>query len=213
MNLKQKTIRNNLKVIRMKKLSILICMNFIIVCACAQKTYTQLSNHFEERHDIAEAEVGNKINNLSSQGYIVEKMTARNENSYSYNIDVILSKTENQNYEEKSYVFIGCNDYVWYLSGDIPSELEKVYWDSFDINKLSENGFQLEQYDGAGIYRFFLFSKKKSDNTSICIKEGEHVAVKEIARYNMEGLPIDESYEGIQIIVYSDYTTKVLNNK
>ena len=34
--------------------------------------------------------------------------------------------------------------------------------------------------------------------------------VTEVARYNLQGLPVSEKEKGIQVIVYSNYTTKTV---
>mgnify|MGYP003307038838 CR=1 FL=1 len=34
--------------------------------------------------------------------------------------------------------------------------------------------------------------------------------IREIARYNLQGIPVTPSDKGIQIIVYSNYTTKTV---
>lgn len=38
----------------------------------------------------------------------------------------------------------------------------------------------------------------------------EKSEVYKIARYNLQGKPIDATERGIQIIVYSNYTTKII---
>ena len=43
----------------------------------------------------------------------------------------------------------------------------------------------------------------------------EHIAiddqdVHEVARYNLQGMPVDEHEKGLQIVVYSNYTTKTV---
>ena len=32
----------------------------------------------------------------------------------------------------------------------------------------------------------------------------------EVARYNLQGVPVDKNEKGIQIVVYSNYTTKTV---
>ena len=34
--------------------------------------------------------------------------------------------------------------------------------------------------------------------------------ITEVARYNLQGIPVSESERGVQIIVYSNYTTKTI---
>ena len=38
----------------------------------------------------------------------------------------------------------------------------------------------------------------------------EDEEVTEVARYNLQGLPVKEHDKGVQIIVYSNYTTKTV---
>ena len=38
----------------------------------------------------------------------------------------------------------------------------------------------------------------------------EDADVHEVARYNLQGLPIHKNEKGVQIIVYSNYTTKTI---
>lgn len=199
----------------MKKLLVTLCLNSIIICAYAQKTYKDLVLTIASESSLKN--VGNNLNDLNNQGYVVEKMVAGWTLAQSYYVDIILSKDEIQNNEEKSYVFMGSWDGSdWILSGDIPSGMSSKYgWSQCDkcLNDLSDNGFQLELFDGEQYSKFILLSQKKSDKTSIVNQKAANEAIKEIARYNLEGLPVDKSYEGIQIIVYSNYTTKVLNTK
>jgi hypothetical protein len=38
----------------------------------------------------------------------------------------------------------------------------------------------------------------------------EYEDVNEIARYNLQGIPVNANEKGVQIIVYSNYTTKTV---
>lgn len=40
--------------------------------------------------------------------------------------------------------------------------------------------------------------------------ETDNTEVKEVARYNLQGMPVDTTEKGIQIVVYSNYTTKTV---
>lgn len=78
------------------------------------------------------------------------------------------------------------------------------------FEELQKNGFQLELFDAADTYEYFLLAKRKSGSTSVREKNSDENKI-EMARYNLEGIPVDKSYKGIQIIVYSNFTTKVVN--
>lgn len=108
-----------------------------------------------------------------------------------------------------------------YLYGDLPDGMKSQYKgedkkSEVDIIKmLTENGYELEYlvpttYSSSYIY--YLFSKTSSQddgNTSnLPTIRDDAEDVYEIARYNLQGIPVDKKYKGIQIIVYSNYTTK-----
>ena len=124
---------------------------------------------------------------------------------------------------QKQYVniFVSNTGYVphsFSLSGAVPSDIKSTNIGEV-LNELSENGFELEfvspiGYAGgstviSGIC--YVLSKKQSSNESairrITIDEEEP---KEVARYNLHGMPVNETEKGIQIIVYSNYTTKTI---
>ena len=113
------------------------------------------------------------------------------------------------------------------LSGNIPSELNS-YYDSSDgnlidvLNTLSELGYSLENvstkvhsfqstYDD---YEIYLFSKPKgsvdTNTKGIKVESYDDADVHEVARYNLQGMPVDTTEKGIQIVVYSNYTTKTV---
>ena len=78
------------------------------------------------------------------------------------------------------------------------------------LNKLSENGYDLEYCIGDGTIKF-IFTKGSSNSVNTIQKvRGDDVDVFEIARYNLQGIPVKENEKGIQIIVYSNYTTKTI---
>lgn len=119
---------------------------------------------------------------------------------------------------QKSYIYVRASAYYntefnIRLSGNLPSDMTNSYThhELADIlNKLSENGYILEYCFGEGTINF-LFSKESSNPASavskISVDDG---VVSEIARYNLQGVPVNEKEKGIQIIVYSNYTTKTL---
>jgi hypothetical protein len=89
------------------------------------------------------------------------------------------------------------------------------------LNLFSTKGFVVEQMtsgyafsskDNSNYPTFILLSKPSGSSASYVpkIQEGDDSEVFEIARYNLQGLPVNESEKGIQIIVYSNYTTKTI---
>lgn len=117
-----------------------------------------------------------------------------------------------------------------YLIGDKPSDMKDKYtYGHIEeiIEKLIGNGYTLEYVTnvsttdpgvlskakviGSLVYIFSKPSETPSAVRSVDIdNDGE---VTEVARYNLEGIPVKESDKGIQIIVYSNYTTKIIFNK
>lgn len=123
-----------------------------------------------------------------------------------------------------------------YLSGDIPTTMKSEYsakdlgyglytyvynWMGHVANLLSDNGYTCEQMNtvsystnNSSLITIFLFSKDSSDSTSPSYiqrtREENDSDIYEVARYNLQGLPISEREKGIQIIVYSNYTTKTV---
>lgn len=112
-----------------------------------------------------------------------------------------------------------------YISGDIP--------DGFDVsgksigrvlNLLAEEGYEVEHMDLAlGYYAgttpttaSYLLSKKlpstnPEDPDVVTIqREIDDVEAHEVARFNLQGLPVNKDARGVQIVVYSNYTTKTV---
>ena len=132
-------------------------------------------------------------------------------------------------YAQKSYInvrvrFSGDPNYI-YLTGDIPSDINKYYYynDSNEdditigklLNMLSERGYEVEFMSGmsnSSLWMNYLLSKKSPGQSSAIqkVRVDNEEKVTEVARYNLQGMPVDESEKGIQIIVYSNYTTKTV---
>ena len=113
------------------------------------------------------------------------------------------------------------------LTGDIPSNMKSRYnSDNYEItigsvlNLLADNGFIVEQMstvqrDGSSLITtdYLLSKSSNSTNPSQIIqieKSDDEFDIHEVARYNLQGLPINENEKGIQIVVYSNYTTKTI---
>ena len=139
-------------------------------------------------------------------------------------------------FAQKSYITLNMSSYngyyepgTPYLTGDVTDDLSeyldlkkssaKNFWWGTScylgevLNKLSEKGYEIEyvvdtthyilskRKDGSGSSSY---SKIQSINTE---DEGEPY---EVARYNLQGIPVKSYEKGIQIIVFSNYTTKTV---
>ncbi len=131
-------------------------------------------------------------------------------------------------FAQKSYVTVECalgSGSTAYLSGDIPSSMKSSYnssdfggygngntWVGNLLNMLAKEGFSVEQMNMTSNKPFFLLSKSSegSSNGARMIRVEDNSDVYEVARYNLQGMPINESEKGIQIIVYSNFTTKTI---
>ena len=129
-------------------------------------------------------------------------------------------------FAQKSYVNVvvqGSLSYSVYahLSGDVPSSMKDSYSSSDKktigdiLNELSKNSFEVETMTsyvtGSTEYTIYLLSKKSSNPySSVQTVYSNNENVYEVARYNLQGLPVNENEKGIQIIVFSNYTTKTI---
>ena len=125
------------------------------------------------------------------------------------------------------------------LSGDVPASM-KTYYYSYDfsyykstewvgdlLNLLAKEGFVVEQMSVISPYvespkssnymTVFLLSRPAEDSATKVIsqqpKSTDNSDVHEVARYNLQGMPVKEGEKGIQIVVYSNYTTKTVINE
>ena len=137
-------------------------------------------------------------------------------------------------FSQKKYLSIIAWDYniayptSFRLSGDIPEGIKNDYstQDYMEIgtllNMLAEKGYEVEFVSAIGHTgsqqkqsHCYLLSKKVepaegSETTVGQVKAKEPSEVKEVARYNLQGLPVKKSDKGLQIIVFSNYTTKTV---
>ncbi len=138
----------------------------------------------------------------------------------------------------KSYVFVkqrtgdgcalwgeipnGMKDYYYNVHiGDILNELghQGYILDKFEVTSASEsysssNPSRLEiEYEYVAILSKDAEDASNGDNNVSTGTSGRRASSDEpteIARYNLQGLPITGNEQGVQIIVYSDYTTKTI---
>ena len=135
-------------------------------------------------------------------------------------------------YSQKSYVNIyaygngSIIPKVFRLSGDIPSSLKEQYVENeinigYLLNELSKNGYEVEFVSAigeasghTGVYSgvVYLLSKITSASKHIQLEKlDDDSEVYEVARYNLQGMPINKNEKGVQIVVYSNnYSTFVV---
>ena len=128
---------------------------------------------------------------------------------------------------QKSYVNVVA-DHIYssiyqeiYVTGDVPDGI-KNHYDGYGssamtvgvlLNLLAKEGYVVEHMSCSAEGEVILLSR-----VALYPPEGdaiEHIAVDdqdvhEVARYNLQGMPVDEHEKGIQIVVYSNYTTKTV---
>lgn len=131
-------------------------------------------------------------------------------------------------FAQKSYINIFARSYdsgISYhdisLSGDVPHGMSSYH--SFSkigdiLNELSQKGYEVEFMSAteigttskSGVY--YLLSKKSSDSVNAIqrVQADPNEEVTEVARYNLQGMPIGKNEKGVQIVVYSNYTTKTI---
>ena len=167
----------------------------------------------------------NILSILSAYGFSVEEMSSAVYADRIGNISFLLSKSNDQLPETKSYILLvdGYSSHKMDLYGNLPDELKGHYSTTYmpgDLNAgdvmniLVDKGYSVEKFCGNHLFNSFLFSKTSSGNgSSVRGVKTDNNEVTEKARYNLKGNPVSTSYKGTQIIVYSDYSTKVVNVK
>lgn len=88
------------------------------------------------------------------------------------------------------------------------------------LSDLSKLGFSVFEHssvhqssnDNRTNYYQIILSKNDSSNQSRIesVQSDDNEDAYEVARYNLQGVPVSEKDKGIQIIVYSNYTTKTI---
>ena len=128
----------------------------------------------------------------------------------------------------KQYVVIwldsGSSSNKYYVDGSRPSGINSSYtWTNWGemINLLADKGFELEKFEcygygygtGNSYHRveYAIMSKSgTSQFDAIEVISEDDTEATEVARYNMQGLPVNENEKGVQIVVYSNFTAKVV---
>ena len=125
---------------------------------------------------------------------------------------------------QKSYVNVVA-DHIYssiyqeiYLTGDVPVGI-KTHYDSYGseamtvgkvLNLLAKEGFVVEQMSCSAECEVILLSRIALDPEAIPHVTADDQEAVEVARYNLQGLPVNEDEKGVQIIVYSNFTTKTI---
>ena len=136
-------------------------------------------------------------------------------------------------FAQKSYVTVYCaqdNTNAIVLSGDIPQSMKNYYlpyeFDEYNgyycigqvLNLLAGNGFSVEQMNTTHnkdqvVVTTYLLSKPLGNPNPDAVshpKAKDDSKVHEVARYNLQGQPVSKDEKGVQIVVYSNYTTKTV---
>ncbi len=125
---------------------------------------------------------------------------------------------------QKSYVNVVA-DHIYssiyqeiYLTGDVPVGI-KTHYDSYGseamtvgkvLNLLAKEGFVVDQMSCSAECEVILLSRLALDPEAIPHVTADGQEAVEVARYNLQGLPVSEDEKGVQIIVYSNFTTKTI---
>jgi hypothetical protein len=126
---------------------------------------------------------------------------------------------------QKSYVNVVV-DHIYssiyqemYLTGDVPVGI-KTHYDSYSseattvgkvLNLLAAEGFTIEQMSCSAENEVILLSRPSTSGTdNIERVTADDQDAREVARYNLQGQPVNRDEPGIQIVVYSNYTTRTV---
>ena len=127
-------------------------------------------------------------------------------------------------FAQKSYVNVICGSLFQSngtsLSGAVPKDMETFYKNSTYkfgdvLNMLGQRGFVVEDMsvatDNDELYIVAILSKSNAVDPSAVQKvKDDDAEVHEVARYNLQGMPVKETEKGIQIVVFSNFTTKTI---
>ena len=105
---------------------------------------------------------------------------------------------------QKSYVNVVA-DHIYssiyqeiYLTGDVPVGI-KTHYDSYGSEAMTSAECEV-----------ILLSRIALDPEAVPHVTADDQEAVEVARYNLQGLPVSEDEKGVQIIVYSNFTTKTI---
>ena len=125
---------------------------------------------------------------------------------------------------QKSYVNVVA-DHIYssiyqeiYLTGDVPAGI-KTHYDSYGseamtvgkvLNLLAKEGCVVDKMSCSAEGEVIVLSRVALYPDAIERVTADDGEAVEVARYNLQGVPVDKNEKGIQIIVYSNYTTKTV---
>lgn len=103
------------------------------------------------------------------------------------------------------------------LSGAVPDGMQKQY-PSYSvylgdvIDAIGQKGYTVELMTRDGEVTQIIFSKpaEQQANAIARVVADPDEEVREVARYNLQGIPVGKNEKGVQIIVFSNYTTKTV---
>ena len=128
---------------------------------------------------------------------------------------------------QRSYVSLYINmnaaDSKWVsarVSGDIPASMKDYYAATYDrlsdgelINMLANEDFTIDKIAAMGETNcVVIMSKNSSSDSGIITKSADEQFTNavEIARYDLQGRLVNDDSPGLQIVVYSDYSAKIV---
>ena len=117
---------------------------------------------------------------------------------------------------QKKYIMLWGAGSIIYVRGELPPGIDHSYDTnktnvSAILNMLASNGYEVEKMCSSEKHEFsFLLSKTADTSNAIQMTTMDDEEVTEIARYNLQGIPVRKSEKGLQIIVFSNYTTKTV---
>lgn len=130
-------------------------------------------------------------------------------------------------FAQKRYLQVvhGSNVYVY---GELPDGVKDCYGGrDFDNNNLNTMSHVLNLLADYGYNTIESYTYKESSSlTSVLLSKTEgntntptyiqrvqtdpKEEITEVARYNLQGIPVKETEKGVQVIVYSNYTTRTV---
>ena len=105
-----------------------------------------------------------------------------------------------------------------FLTGELPVGV-KSHYDGYGseamtvgqvLNLLSKEGFLVDQMSCTTEGEVIVLSRIALYPGAIERVMADDQEAVEVARYNLQGVPVDMDEKGIQIVVYSNYTTKTV---
>lgn len=105
-----------------------------------------------------------------------------------------------------------------FLTGELPAGV-KSHYDGYGseamtvgqvLNLLSKEGFLVDQMSCTTEGEVIVLSRIALYPGAIERVTADDQEAVEVARYNLQGVPVDMDEKGIQIVVYSNYTTKTV---